>query len=121
MGFMIQIEESKLDKLAENAEKMLKYGGKMMSTIEELCEESGMGHRGGYGMRDGQGGGSYGGRYGQSGGSMGNRYNERGGQGGSMNYRDDEEWGDWDEEDDDEMMMGQRRGRRRRDSRGRYR
>lgn len=107
MGFMIQIEESKLDKLAENAEKMLKYGGKMMSTIEELCEESGMGHRRGYGMRGGQGGGSYGGRYGQG--------------GGSMNYRDDEEWGDWDEEDDDEMMMGQRRGRRRRrDSRGRY-
>lgn len=107
MGFMIQIEESKLDKLAENAEKMLKYGGKMMSTIEELCEESGMGHRRGYGMRGGQSGGSYGGRYGQA--------------GGSMNYRDDEEWGDWDEEDDDEMMMGQRRGRRRRrDSRGRY-
>lgn len=107
MGFMIQIEESKLDKLAENAEKMLKYGGKMMSTIEELCEESGMGHRGGYGMRGGQNGGSYGGRYGQG--------------GGSMNYRNDEEWGDWDEEDDDEMMMGQRRGRRRRrDSRGRY-
>lgn len=107
MGFMIQIEESKLDKLAENAEKMLKYGGKMMSTIEELCEESGMGHRRGYGMRGGQGGGSYGGRYGQG--------------GGSMNYRDDEEWGDWDEEEDDDMMMGQRRGRRRRrDSRGRY-
>lgn len=108
MGFMIQIEESKLDKLAENAEKMLKYGGKMMSAIEEMCEESGMGQRsGGYGNRGGQGGGSYGGRYGQG--------------GGSMNYRDDEEWGDWDEEDDDEMMMGQRRGRRRRDSRGRYR
>lgn len=103
MGFMIQIEESKLDKLAENAEKMLKYGGKMMSTIEELCEESGMGHRGGYGMRGGQSGG----RYGQG--------------GGSMNYRDDEEWGDWDEEEDGDMMMGQRRGRRRRrDSRGRY-
>lgn len=118
---MIEISESKFDKLSEYTEKMLKYGGKIMSCLSELEEESGMGHRGGYGMRGGQGGGSYGGRYGQGGGSMGNRYNERGGQGGSMNYRDDEEWGDWDEEDDDEMMMGQRRGRRRRDSRGRYR
>lgn len=104
MGFMIQIEESKLDKLAENAEKMLKYGGKMMSAIEEMCEESGMGQRsGGYGNRGGQGGGSY-----------GNRYSERGGQGGgSMGYRDDD--------DDEDWEMGERRGRRRRDSMGRYR
>lgn len=109
MGMMIQIEESKFDKLSDYTEKMLKYGGKIMSCLSEIEEErGGMGHRGGYGMRGGQGGGSYGGRYGQG--------------GGSMNYRDDEEWGDWDEEDDDEMMMGQRRGRRRRrDSMGRYR
>lgn len=108
MGMMIQIEESKFDKLSDYTEKMLKYGGKIMSCLSELEEESGMGHRRGYGMRGGQSGGSYGGRYGQG--------------GGSMNYRDDEEWGDWDEEDDDEMMMGQRRGRRRRrDSMGRYR
>jgi len=103
MGMMIQIEESKFDKLSDYTEKMLKYGGKIMSCLSEIEEEhGGMGHRGGYGMRGGQGGG----RYGQG--------------GGSMNYRDDEEWGDWDEEDDDEMAMGQRRGRRRRDSRGRY-
>ena len=45
--YMIEIEEGKVDKMAELAEKMLKYGGKLMSCIEELSEESGMGERGG--------------------------------------------------------------------------
>ena len=90
---MIEIEESKVDKMSELAEKMLKYGGKLMSCIEELSEESGMGQRGGsYGNRGGQGGG----------GSMGNReggYGNRGGYG----ERDDEEW-------EDMEQMGERRG-----------
>ena len=96
--YMIQIEEHKLDKMSEYAEKMLKYGGKLMSCIEEMSEESGMGQRGG--------------RYG---GDYGSRYSDYGSR-GSMGYRDDEEW------DDDDEMMGQRRGGRgrRRDSRGRY-
>lgn len=92
---MIQIEESKLDKVSEYAEKMLKYGGKMMSCLEEMSEEAGMGHRGGYDSRyDGMG--------------MRGRYNTRGGYG----MRESEEW------DDEEY--GERRGRRR-DSMGRYR
>lgn len=100
--YMIQIEEHKLDKMSEYAEKMLKYGGKLMSCIEEMSEESGMGHRGG--------------RYGErQGGEYGSRYSDYGSR-GSMGYRDDEDW------DDDDEMMGQRRGGRgrRRDSRGRY-
>ena len=41
---IIKIEESKVDKMSEYAEKMLKYGGKMMQCLEELSEE-GMGER----------------------------------------------------------------------------
>lgn len=36
MGYMIEISESKLGTLAENAEKMLRYGGKVMQCIDEL-------------------------------------------------------------------------------------
>lgn len=96
MAYMIQIEESKMDKMAEYAEKMLKYGGKLMSCIEEMNEESGMGHR-----RD-----SMGGRYADRRDSMGDRR----GYG-----RKDDDW------DDEEEMMGERRSYRRRDSMGRYR
>jgi hypothetical protein len=42
---IIKIEEGKVDKMSEYAEKMLKYGGKLMSCIEELSE-------GGYEERD---------------------------------------------------------------------
>lgn len=98
---MIQIEESKLDKVSEYTEKMLKYGGKLMSCLEEMYEESGMGHRGG----------SYGGRYGERQGGHGSGYY---GNRGSMGYKDDDDWEEYEE-------MGERRGgRRRRDSRGRY-
>lgn len=70
---VIKIEEHKVDKLSEYAEKMLKYGGKLMSCIEELSE-------GGYGERDDdddddwedmgmrEQGGNYGGNYGNRGG-----------------------------------------------------
>lgn len=50
MGFMIEISESKFEKLSENVEKMLKYAGKVMSCVEEMGEEYGMGHRGGGNM-----------------------------------------------------------------------
>lgn len=96
MAYMVQIEESKVDKMTEYAEKMLKYGGKLMSCIEEMSEESGMGHRSG---------------------SMGGRYADRS---GSMGYRRDYGRKDDDWEDEDEMM-GERRSYRRRDSMGRYR
>jgi len=42
---VIKIEEHKVDKMSDYAEKMLKYGGKLMSCIEELSEGS-------YGERD---------------------------------------------------------------------
>ena len=98
--YMIQIEESKLDKMSELTEKMLKYGGKLMSCLEEMSEEGGMGQRGG------QGGGSYGNRYGErsgGGGGYGSRYGERSGGGYGMKDEDDDEW-------EDEMMMRERRG-----------
>lgn len=34
--YMIEITESKMEMLAENAEKMLRYGGKVMQCIDEL-------------------------------------------------------------------------------------
>ena len=33
---MIEISESKVEKMSDYAEKMLKYGGKLMQCIEEL-------------------------------------------------------------------------------------
>lgn len=96
MGYMIEISESKVDKMSELAEKMLKYGGKLMQCIEEMSEESGMGHRGGQGDYSG----GYGSRYGERGyyGSRGS-YGSRGGYG----MIDDEEWDEMEE-------MGERRG-----------
>ena len=65
MGYIIEISESKVEHLAENAEKMLRYGGKLMQCIDELRQGSHMGERdydgydrmgersyGRYGMRD---------------------------------------------------------------------
>lgn len=86
--YMIQISESKADKLKEHAYKSMKHLGKLYECVEELCEDSPMGERGGrYGSRYGnRGGGGY------SGGGYGNR----------MGYREEEDW------EDDEM--GERRG-----------
>lgn len=77
---MIQISESKADKLKDHAYKSMKHLGKLYECIEEICEESQMGERGG---------------------SYGNRYSNRGGS--SMGYRDEEDW-------DEETSMGFRRG-----------
>ena len=99
MGYVIEISEHKLDKATDYAEKMLKYGGMLMQCLTEWEDESG------YGERSGQGG------YSRS--MMGSR-GGYGMRGGDMSYRDEEEW-------DDDDMMGERRGRRRRDSMGRYR
>lgn len=44
--YMIEIREDKLDELVENAEKMLRYGGKVMSCLDSLSGERGrMGRR----------------------------------------------------------------------------
>lgn len=63
---VIKIEESKVDKMSDYAEKMLKYGGKLMHCIEELSdgymgereddddEEEDFGMRGGMGNRGGR-------------------------------------------------------------------
>ena len=40
--FMIEIKEDKFEKMAEYTEKMLKYGGKLMSCLSEVGEEYGM-------------------------------------------------------------------------------
>lgn len=96
MGYMIEISESKKEKLSEHIEKALHELGKAMACVEQ-----------------------FGGEYGQRGGSYGNRYDEMGERGrygmrGGYGMRDDD---DWDEDED----FGERRGRRRRDSMGRYR
>lgn len=65
--YMVEITENKLDELVENAEKMLKYGGKVMSCLEDMRRgerrryERGMDYddEGRYGER--YGGGYYGG------------------------------------------------------------
>lgn len=98
MGYLIEISDSKVDKMSEYVEDMLWAGGELMHCLEKLKGESGYGERG-MNYRDDS-------NYSRS--MMGNRYyGERG-----MNYRDE---GEYDEE------MSERRGRRRRDSQGRYR
>lgn len=83
MGYMIQIEESKKEKLSEHIEKALHELGKAMSCVEQ-----------------------FGGEYGQRGGSYGNRYDDMG-ERGRYGMRDDEDW------DEDEMMGERRRRSRR--------
>lgn len=103
---IIEIEEKKFDKMAEYTEKMLKYGGKLMSCISELGEEHGMSfrgegsYRGGMNYREHE---EYG-RYGKHSGGMNERYPY-------MGMRDEDEWED---------EINERRGGRRRSSNGRY-
>ena len=99
---MIEVSESKVSKMSEYAEDALHAMGRLMSCLSAL--ESG------YGERSGESGRSMMGNRG----SYDNRYDDEmdmRGYGSRMNYRD---------EDDDEDF-GERRGRRRRDSMGRYR
>lgn len=94
--YMIEISDTKVDKMSEYVEDMLWAGGELMHCLEKLKGESG------YGERGGRSSGSYGSRYG-----MRSRYDNYGSR-GNMGYRDEEE--EWED-------MGERR---RRDSRGRY-
>lgn len=100
MGYVIEITESKVDKMSEYVEDMLWAGGELMHCLEKMKGEHGYGERG-----SGRSGGSYGSRYG-----MRSRYDNYGMRGDMGGYRDDEEW--------EQEEMGERR--RRRDSRGRY-
>ena len=109
MGFsVIEISEDKFGKMAEYTEKMLKYGGKLMSCISEMGEDYGMSfrdeeryrERGGMNYREHE---EYG-RYGKHSGGMNERYPYIG-------MRDDEDYED---------EMNERRGGRRRRSNGRY-
>lgn len=75
---VIKIEESKVDKMSDYAEKMLKYGGKIMQCLEELSDGE-MGERDDdddeeedFGMR--------GGSMGSRGGRMGERRRGRSGR-----------------------------------------
>ena len=54
MGFMIEISESKKEKLSEHIENALHEMGKAMACVEQFGGEYGSryGERGGYGMRD---------------------------------------------------------------------
>lgn len=101
MGYMIEISESKKEKLSEHIEKALHEMGKAMACVEQFGGEYGSR----YGERGGQGGSSYGNRYDDMG--------ERGRYGMRVGYgmRDDEDW-------DEDEMMGERRRRSRRT--GRY-
>lgn len=83
MGYMIEISESKKEKLSEHIEKALHEMGKAMACVEQ-----------------------FGGEYGQRGGSYGNRYDDMGMRGG-YSMRDDEDW------DENEMMGERRRRSRR--------
>lgn len=100
---MIEVSESKIGKMADYAEKMLRYGGKLMSCIDTI-------ERGEYGDREGyrEDGSSYSSRYGMR--SRYDNYGQREDYGMRGGYRDDE----WEMEDE----MGERRRRSRRT--GRY-
>ena len=75
---MIQITEDKKSEMSELCEKMLHYGGKLMSCIESMSEEGAIGERRNMGMR--QDGGRYG---------MGMRYEDPIGMRGGYGIRDD--------------------------------
>lgn len=87
--YMVEISDSKIDKMSEYVEEMLWAGGELMHCLEKMKGEHGYGHRDEYSKH----------------------HSDMGERGRYMNYRDE----DWDGDE-----YGERRGRRRRDSRGRY-
>ncbi len=86
MGYMIEITESKMDDLLENAEQMLRYGGKVMQCLDELNSGERGGSRMGYRMP----------------------------MGGTGDYRSMRDGGNERWRDDDERWFGERRGGHRR-------
>lgn len=101
MGYLIEIQESKVEKLSDHIEKGLRHIGKAMQCVDEWIEGDSFGERRDY----------YGSRYEKMGRHKGMK-DHYGSHEGSMGYRDDED------DDDDYEYMGHRR---RRDSMGRYR
>ena len=99
MGYMIEIETKEMDKASEYTEKALKYIGKVMQCISSWEDEA-YGERGGMNYREHE---EYG-RYGKHSGGTNERYPY-------MGMRDDEDYED---------EMNERRGGRRRRSKGRY-
>lgn len=98
--YVIEVKEDKFEKMAEYTEKMLKYGGKLMSSLSEIGEQYGMSFRDDEMYREPR------------------EMNERYPYGGRhINYRDDDDY------DEDEMNERRyRRGGRSMNmrSRGRY-
>ena len=82
MGYMIEISESKKEKLSEHIEKALHEMGKAMACVEQF------------------------GSMGERGGSYGNRYDDMG-ERGRYGMRDDEDW-----DEDEMMGERRRRSRR---------
>ena len=103
MGYVIEITDSKVEKMSDCVEEILNKAGEMMWMLEKLEGGSGWGEREGH-----QGGSSYGSRYGMR--SRYGNYGQREDYGMRGGYRDDE----WEMEDE----MGERRRRSRRT--GRY-
>ena len=75
--YMVEISENKVEKMSDYAEKMLRYGGKLMQCLAELSEGESMGQReydeddyddDEMGERGGYGRGGYGNRGGYPGG-----------------------------------------------------
>lgn len=67
MATIIEVQDGKIEHLSEYAEKVMKYGKKLMECIEELDSKEGFSER--YGR-----GGRYGNRYGSD--RKMSRYNE---------------------------------------------
>jgi hypothetical protein len=106
MGYLIEISDSKIDKMSEYVEDMLWAGGELMHCLEKMKGESGYGEREPYGSRYGERSrGGYGSRYDE----MGER-GRYGSRGGSMGYRDDEE--EWESMNERRGVRGSGRGRR---------
>jgi hypothetical protein len=93
--YMIEIESNEMHKASDYAEKALKYMGKVMQCISSWEDESGYGERGN----------SYNSRYGNRYDEISERRGRYGSRGGSMGYRDEEEW-----DEEEWESMGERRG-----------
>lgn len=97
--YMIEISDSKLDKMSEYVEEMLWAGGELMHCLEKVKGKSGYGERESYSSRYGERGGQ---------GSRGGY----GSRGGSMGYRDEDDEEEWESMNERRGVRGSGRGRR---------
>lgn len=89
--YVIEISDSKIDKMSEYVEDMLWAGGELMHCLEKMKGGHGYGHKEHESSRDGR---------------HSEYYHDRMGERGRMGYRDEEDW------DDDDMSERRRRSRR---------